>query len=108
MVVMPLASLTRFEVRRGGTRAGARYGAYVGAAIGLGSAVIACARKHCEQYTGAVYITFSGTGMLAGFLVGALVGAASATWEQVPLDRLRVSVAPRRDGRFGLGLSVRF
>ncbi len=29
-------------------------------------------------------------------------------WQEVPLDRLRVSVAPQRDGRFGLGLSVRF
>ena len=49
-------------------------------------------------------------GGVAGALVGAIVGALINTdrWEEVPLDQLRVSVVPQRDGRFGLGLSVRF
>ena len=29
-------------------------------------------------------------------------------WEEVPLDRLRVSFAPQRDARFALGFSVSF
>ncbi len=29
-------------------------------------------------------------------------------WEEVQLHRVRVSVAPQRDGRFGFGASVRF
>ena len=49
-------------------------------------------------------------GGVAGALVGAPVGALINTdrWEEVPLDQLRVSVVPQRDGRFAVGLSVRF
>jgi hypothetical protein len=49
-------------------------------------------------------------GGLGGALIGALIGSASKTdrWQEVPLDRLRVSLGPQRDGRFGLGASVRF
>ncbi len=46
----------------------------------------------------------------AGAFLGALIGASTNTdrWEEVPLDQLRVSFGPQRDGRFGLGASVRF
>jgi hypothetical protein len=39
-----------------------------------------------------------------------MVGGSIKTdrWREVPLDRLRVGFAPQRDGRFGLGASVRF
>ena len=42
--------------------------------------------------------------------VGAITGALIKTdhWEDVPLDRVRVSFGPQRDGRFALGASVRF
>jgi len=42
--------------------------------------------------------------------LGAVIGALIKTdrWEEVPLDALRVSFVPQRDGRFGLGMSVRF
>ena len=50
--------------------------------------------------------------VVGGFLggaIGLLEGSSgSDVWEEVPLDRLRLQVAPQRDGRFGLGLSVRF
>ena len=41
--------------------------------------------------------------------IGAGIGALSKTdkWEEVPLDQLRVSIVPRRDG-FALGFSVAF
>lgn len=46
----------------------------------------------------------------AGALLGALIGATMKTerWVSVPLDELRVSFGPQRDGRFGFGASVRF
>jgi hypothetical protein len=49
-------------------------------------------------------------GGLGGALIGALIGSASKTdrWQEVPLDRVRVSLAPQRSETFGLGLSVRF
>ena len=51
----------------------------------------------------------AGLGAL-GAGIGAIVGALIKTdrWEEVPLDRLRVSFVPQRGGRFALGLSVRF
>ena len=53
---------------------------------------------------------FMGAGFFGviGFAVGTTVGYISDRWEEVPLDRLRVSFAPQRDGRFALGLSVSF
>ncbi len=49
-------------------------------------------------------------GGLGGLVVGALIGSAIETdrWVDVPLDRLRVSLGPQRDSRFGFGASVRF
>jgi hypothetical protein len=48
--------------------------------------------------------------MFGGAAVGLVVGAFTKTdrWEEVPLDRLRVSIVPQRDGRFALGVSVSF
>ena len=55
---------------------------------------------------------FIGAGIGAGIgaVAGALVGFAIKTeqWEEAPLDRLRMSLGPQRDGRFGFGASVRF
>ena len=51
-------------------------------------------------------VIFGAGGALLGFIVGAMI--TGTRWEEVPLDRLRLQVAPQRDGRFGLGLSVRF
>ncbi|UCG87455.1 MAG: hypothetical protein JSW71_02610 [Gemmatimonadota bacterium] len=45
---------------------------------------------------------------LIGYGVGTLVSYTVSKWQEVPLDRLRVSLAPQRDGRLGLGLSVSF
>ncbi len=49
-------------------------------------------------------------GGLGGLVTRAFIGLEIQTdrWVDVPLDRLRVSVGPQRDGRYGLGASVRF
>jgi hypothetical protein len=46
----------------------------------------------------------------AGGLVGLGIGALFKTerWEEVPLDQLRVSVAPQPDGRLGVSVSLEF
>ncbi len=110
-VVIPLASLTRLEVRRWKSHAGAgaKYGALTGAAIGVVSAAIVCS-SDCDGFTVPVYLVLGGGGTIAGLLIGSIVGALITTerWEEIPLDRLRVSFAPQRDGRFALGLLVRF
>ena len=45
-----------------------------------------------------------------GGVIGLIAGTASPgeRWEEVPLVRLRVGFAPQRDGRLGIGASVRF
>jgi len=45
-------------------------------------------------------------GGLAGGITGYFIKTDS--WEEVPLERVRVSLAPQRDGGFALGFSVRF
>ena len=52
----------------------------------------------------------AGVVSVAGAMVGIVVGALIKTerWEEVPFDQLRVSFVPQRDGRLGIGLSVRF
>ena len=49
-------------------------------------------------------------GAALGTLAGGLIGKAARgeRWEEVPLDALRVSFVPHREGRFGLGLTVEF
>ncbi len=49
-------------------------------------------------------------GFAGGALIGGVIGALikSDRWEEVPLDQLRVSFMPQRDGRFAFGLSVAF
>jgi hypothetical protein len=55
-------------------------------------------------------IIVGAAGAVIGLVVWAVKKASSADQGQprAALDRLRVSVAPQREGRFGLGLSVRF
>jgi hypothetical protein len=52
----------------------------------------------------------AGIGATVGFVAGLVTGLVWRTdrWEEVPLDRLRVSFVPQRDGQFALGLSVSF
>ena len=54
------------------------------------------------------FLGYGAIGSGVGLGVGTILGAPSRDrWEEVPLDRLRVSFAPKRDG-FEVGLSVAF
>jgi hypothetical protein len=71
-------------------------------------------QAECEEQ-GKLLCEYEGAGAaMIGLMGGALIGASVGTfirtdkWGEVPLDQLRVSLAPQRDGRFGLGLSVAF
>ena len=117
----PWPSITRLEVTRGRKShggPGAAFGALIG--IPLGAVVGLAIYQECVPHGpfgclfdwGPEYSALGGAlvGGLGGVVVGALIGATIETdrWEEVPLDQLRVSFGPQRDGRFGLGLSVRF
>ena len=94
-------------------RKGARIGLLIGGPIGF---VLGLASG--DDPPGGFFSLSAGEKAAFGFLalgfVGSIVGSIAGAalpgdgWEEVPLDRLRVSLGPQPDGRFGLGLSVRF
>ena len=85
-------------------------GMLAGAGVG---AVIAAATYELVQdiSRGISALEGTATGAGIGLAVGATFGAVTSfrdRWEEVTLDRLRLSFAPQHDGRFAFGLSVRF
>ena len=116
-VHVPLTSVTRLDVHRGRTgnwRKGAINGALVGGSTGLVFGVLFW--QICSSLAGDgdacwPFVPFSAVVVgLPGGLVGAAVGILIKTdrWEEIPLERLHVNLAPQRDGGFALGFSVRF
>ena len=107
-------SVTRLEVsrgRKGLTLAGLGIGFAVGAASGailankFGAGEGACYGGMGDPCPTLAAAAFGLAGGIGGILVGSLTGWAIKTdrWEEVPLDRLRVSFVPQRDGAsFGL------
>ncbi len=119
LLPVPLASVERIEVSRGfkrGNQVLTLAGAAIGTAVGIVYAVPILSEdcdEHglvsCDLNELAVLAIpmYMGVGLIAGWLVG-VPFFKYERWKQVPLDRLRVSVVPQRDGRFALGLSVGF
>ncbi len=111
-VAIPLASMTRLEVRNGQKShllLGAAIGFVAGAtSLGIGSAVV-CNREDsdCSKYH---TVTFTVLGGLSGGAAGALMGSLIQTdrWDRVPLERLRVGLAPRRGGGIRIGMAIGF
>ena len=114
---IPVTAMTRLQVSRGRKShivGGAVLGGLTGAVVG-GTVVILGTQLGCET-TGGCSVDwgeggrwialFSVIGVAFGGGIGALV--KTDRWEEVPLDRLRVSLAPQRDGRFALGVYVAF
>ena len=134
-LAVPLDSVTTLEVRpversigkaaAGGLLAGALIGAIVGAVVGLDKETwVERGVRACDAFlnfgcTEPFARTKSRTvvspeavaiGAAAGGLLGLLIGVAIAAdrWVAVSPGRLGLNVGPQRDGRFGLGASVRF
>jgi hypothetical protein len=115
LLAVPFASVTRLDVQRGqksNLLLGMGIGLFSGA--GIGAAVLGYAgRDYClGEETGWEQCAWLGAGLggAAGLIMGTIAGFVIRTdrWEEVALDQLRVSLVPKRDGRFALGLSVAF
>ena len=99
-----------------GTGSSARKGAGIGLLIGAATgAVIGFASGDdgpgwfsftAEEKAALGAVGLGGLGAVIGLIAGA--ASSGERWEEVPLNRLRVSFGPQRDGRFGFGASVRF
>ena len=107
-------SVTKLEVSQGqkrNTREGVLIGLLVG---GVAGAVVAVAiYEECEPCfidPATLPVAVAMAGVLGGVVTGAIIGSLIKTdrWQDVALDRLRVSFGPQRDGRFGFGASVIF
>ena len=117
-----VASVTRLDVHRGrhagivrGVMIGAGVGAFIGFFVGAAQAQdpppqCGIGQVFCPGPNWEKALIYGLVGIPLGAGAGALLGRifASNRWEKVPLDGLRLSFAPQRDGRFAFGLSVRF
>ncbi len=123
-LAVPLTSITKLEVHRGqqprghtALRAvgGLVSGAALGAALVGGIGLILhttfnpfdkdLSELELEKEMLQAAVVGGALGMIGGILrARRLVDC----WEEVPLHRVRVSLGPQRDGRFGFGASVRF
>ncbi len=105
-----VASVTRLEVQRGRKSWGAGKGALVGLGAAVPFLVVAVAIPDCGSNAGCFDDWFAMGAVILFPAIGAITGALVKTdrWEELPLDQLRVSFVPQRDGRFAFGLSVAF
>ncbi len=111
-----LDSVTALEVSRGRHRRwgrGALIGSVVGGAVGLILSVTYVAEDcvwGCDGDEAAVIGFITALGGTGAGIIGAGIGAVVKTerWKKVPLERLRVSFAPRRDGRVLMGVAIAF
>ena len=108
-----LSSVTDFEVHRG-TSSRLALGLGVGFLAGAGLGALAGAGWECKipdaDGNRAMCVSIgAGIGAATGLLLGGVIGAVNRAdhWEEVPLDRLRVSFAPQRD-RVSFGLRIAF
>lgn len=110
-LAVPLAAVTKLEVSGGRIPRGKNglKGAGLGLFAGITIGGILGAANTGTDATSKVYVMagaafFGTTGLVTGGIIGAVSG--NERWEQVPLKRLRLGLAP--GGEAGLGLSTVF
>ncbi len=112
-IQIPRDSITKLEVSRGkrsNITAGILVGTGAGLLLGAAFAVLAVdaggSSEISNQEAAAIFAALGGS---AGLLIGTIVGASTKTerWQEIPLDRLRVTVGPQPHGRFGVKIDVR-
>lgn len=109
-LLVPLADVTRLERFVGRSRSwpsGALYGGVLGLLGGAVLTGIACANDYCPSGGGAVGVL--GVSVVFGGWLGASIGAffSHDTWQEVPLDQIKVGARPPREG-VGFGVSIVF
>ncbi len=99
---IPLASITRVEIPRRQSNAvsGAAIGAVIGGTFGiLGVAGMSgsFAQPSPGQGIGIIMLC-AAIGSIPGAAIGALLPSHQGRWEEVPVDRMRLSLAPHSSG----------
>lgn len=112
-VRVPRPAITRLEVSTG-RHGQALKGMIIGAGVGaLTYQTTVSGGGDCQNAVGLCTTSIgqaAAVGIVAGGLVGSLIGALHQTdrWSSVPLEKLRVSLAPTRGRGAGLTVSVGF
>ena len=104
-LTLAIDSIIKLEISRG-KKSKVAVGAGIGLLFGGISGYLACGPVvTCDKR-----VLLAAVFAVPGAALGAIVGAAASPtiWEEVPVSQLRVSFGPQRDGRLGLGASVRF
>lgn len=108
-LAISLASMTELEVsqgRKSNAGKGRRIGLLAGAGIGFPLGYAIGEEEVSRGTVGARSAVFFG---YIGLLVGAIIGSGTHTdkWQEVPLDRIRLSISPQRHGGLTAGARVR-
>jgi hypothetical protein len=110
-LTISLTGVTRLEVSQG-RKSNALKGLLIGSIVGVSTGVVVglVVAESCWDHKVACAAAGTAVVGVTGALVGLGIGALSKSdrWEEIPLDRLQVSIVPQRDGRLGIGLSVVF
>ncbi len=110
-LTLPLASVTRLEVSRGqesNVGKGALTGGLIGAAFGLFVGLIVGSDPEFfgeNAFANSVAV-LGGAGIGVGAIIGSL--STSDRWEEVPLERLHVSIVPQRHGGLSVSAAIIF
>lgn len=108
---IPRDSIARYEVNHPGGRhtvigglLGVGAGYLVGASLALSNCVIFCSQQQLHESNTDVEV-----GTVVGGVIGLLTGYGirSAHWQEVPADRIGVTIEPTGGG-LGLGVTLRF
>ena len=116
-LTIPLVYVTRLELSQG-RKSNALKGLVIDSASGVVLGIVAglvvgqengdnpCGGGRPAECAAIGAVAVGATGALVGLGIGAL--SKSERWNEVSLDRLRVSIVPQRDGRLGFGLAIMF
>jgi len=109
-VPVPRTSVSRLRVQKGrhvDPRRALAFPILGGALGGVAGWLIACGR--CSGWDSLGSGKGAAVGVAVGFSLGLLVGARGVeVWEEIPLDQLRASFVPKPDGRFAVGVTLKF
>ncbi len=109
-LALPLGSITALDVSRG-RKSYTLLGAGIGFAVGFIPLYALCQAGSCGDMDDGVTACCLEIGTMAGALgglVGGLIGSVKHDqWEEVPLDRLRVSIVPHRNKGIAIIASFR-
>lgn len=110
-LALPLASVTMLEVsdQKSWPITGAAVGALLGGIIWATAEYAGCIYRCSPEKAKEDALLGGAKGVAVGAGIGALIGSAIKTdrWEEVPLDRLRVTIVPQRRGGFVVSASIR-